>query len=555
MFSKMFNWLRVSEWSGWLLKDPRLWHVTGNSVSTVSSETVSEDSALNYSGVWAATRLLCGTGAGLPLPVYQGLVDEDREKAREHPVYRVMNGLFNPEMPAFQGRSLLWQWQVNRGNCFAEIVREGNAEGGELVALWPIHPMRVRLQRDEDGGLVYEVRNEPGEEPSYLPPWRMFHVPSIITHDGIVGHGVIEHARESVGAGIAMEKYGANWFGKNGGVPRIVIEHEAKWDDTQRKAFREEWSDIHGGANGSKVAILGGGATAKPLSISAEDSQFLETRQHNIEEIARWYGVPPHLLQHLLRATYNNVENLGLDFVKYSLLPWLRLWEQAIWHKLLRPGEREEMFAEHNVDALLRGDAASRAALYHNGINDGWMSPNEARKLENLPPRPGGDRFYVQGAIVALDDDGIPMLPEPAAAEPKALPAPGKDAESIHAEAASTLRRILKRDLRRLLTKESNAVTHAAKKDAGFVQRIDEFYETHRLTVSEAIAEPAQALAQHGVNIDPAEFAVTWTRTGKSAVLEASGTVKTKDELAAAVQSLVESNSWTERPEMAAGGV
>lgn len=544
--------------------DSRLWKtISGGGSKTTANELVSEETALNYSAVWAATRLLCGTGSSLPLPLYRGLIDEDRNKEREHPVSRVLNGLSNKEMPAMACRAVLWQWQVNYGNCYAEIVRDGDDPEGDLVAIWPIHPSRVKLDRDEDDEIFYEVRMGPGKEPIYLRPWRMLHVPSIITHDGIVGHGVIEHARESVGAGIAMEKYGANWFGKNGGVPRVVIEHQAKWDDTQRKSFREEWTAIHGGSDGSKIAILGGGATAKPLSISAEDSQFLETRQFNIEEIARWYGVPPHLLQHLLRATYNNVENLGLDFVKYSLLPWLKLWEQAIWHKLLRPSERDEYFAEHNVDALLRGDAASRGALYHQGINDGWMCPNEARKLENLPPRPGGDRFYIQGAIVVLDDDGVPQLPEkPAAKESTgqtpSSPAPDDGAEAIHAihaSATDSLRRILKRDLRRILTKESNAVTHAAKKDAGFVQRIDEFYATHQVTVSDAIAEPVQALSRHGVNIDAMEFAVTWTRCGKAAVLETSGTATTKDELSAAVARLVESSSWTERPEMVAGGV
>lgn len=553
IFGKAFGRLgaMVSEW---LLRDPRFWKTVGGGSPTTSSERVDEDTALNYSACWAATRLLCGTGASLPLPIFKGLADEERERARDHRAYRILNGLFNPEMTAMAGRSLLWQWQVNHGNGFAEIVREGNDPEGELVALWPIHPTRVKFERDEDGNLVYEIRNNPGEQPSYLRPWRMFSPPSIITNDGLVGHGVIEHARESIGAGIAMEKYGANWFGKNGGVPRIIIEHQAKWDDTQRKAFREEWSTMQGGPDGNKVAILGGGAVAKPISISAEDSQFLETRLHNVEEIARWYGVPPHLLQHLLRATYNNVENLGLDFVKYSLLPWLKLWEQEIWHKLLRESEREEMFAEHNVDALLRGDAASRAALYHNGINDGWLSPNEARKLENLPPRPGGNRFYVQGAIVALDDDGLPMLPEsPDPAKPDQV-STVDNSETIRAEAATTLRRILKRDLRRLLTKESNAVTHAAKKDAGFVQRIDEFYTAHQLTVSEAIAEPVQALAQHGVNIDASEFAATWTRAGKAAVLEVSGTANAS-QLAQAVETLVESKSWTERPEVVVGGV
>lgn len=531
----------VSSWFG----DARLWSSVDSGRKTVSSEYVSEEKALNYSAVWCATQLLCGTGASLPLPLYSGLMDEDRAKEREHPVYRILNGQPNREQTAYSFRSLMWQWQVNWGNAYAEIERQGNSSEGRIVALWPLHPSRVKVERDENRELVYEVRDESGGGKTYLDPWQMFHVPSIVTHDGIVGHGVIEHARESIGAGIAMEKYGANWFGSGGGVPRVVIEHPAKWDDQQRRAFREEWSAIYGGPEGQKVAVLGGGAKATPLSLNAEDSQFLQTRQFAIEEIARWYRVPPHMLQHLLRATYSNVEHLGIEFVQYSLIPWLRLWEQAIWQKLLTQREKESLFAEHNVDALLRGDSAARGAFYHQGINDGWLSRNEVRKFENLTPVDGGDTYYVQGAIVPLDDDGHPV--QPTAAEPVAPPMPaGTGNEDA---AAASLRRILKRDLRRMLTKETNAVTHAAKKDSGFVQRIDEFYSTHTLTLAEAITEPANGLAQCGVNIDPAVFAATWTQAGKSAVLEASGTATNATELATAVQRLVESKLWADRPE------
>jgi HK97 family phage portal protein len=546
--------IRVSDGLG-TLTDPRWWESTGVlGAKTTASVRVSEETALNYSAVWAATRLLCGTGSSLPLPVYKGLADEDRTKERSHPVSRCLNGLANPEMPAMAFRSVMWQWQVNRGNCFAEIVREGDDQEGDLVALWPIAPTRVKIERDELGNLIYEVRMNAGEPSLYLEPWQMFHVPSIITHDGIAGHGVIEHARETVGSGIAMEKYGANWFGQNGGVPRIIIQHQQKWDDTQRKAFREEWMAMQGGPDGSKVAILGGGAEAKPISISAEDSQFLETRQFNIEEIARWYGVPPHLLQHLLRATYNNVENLGLDFVKYSLLPWLKLWEQAIWHKLLREFEREEYFAEHNVDALLRGDAASRGALYHQGINDGWMSPNEARKLENLPPRPGGDRFYIQGAIVPLDENGIPEVPEKPAAVGGPSGSPAADpAEAIQvsgtplpATVVSSATRLLHRRLNWALNKETSVASRESRRAGGFVGEICEFYTQHATHVADEVGDAVSIIDSA---IDTQGFVSTWIENGRSMLVEAAA--RSPLDPKSSVQCLLESETWKSRPERA----
>lgn len=531
-------------------RDPTLWQQQGVGYGrkTASSEWVNEDSALTYSACWAATRLLCGTGGSLPFPLYQGLEDERRTKARTHPVYRVLNGMWNPEQTAAAARSLMWQWQVNSGNAYAEIVREGDRPDGAVIALWPLAPWRVRMERDDSGSLYYTVLNEETRKWDELEPERMLHIPSVITMDGITGKGVIAHARESIGAGLAMVKYGANWFGDNGGVPRVVVEHSGKWDDTQRSAFRKEWAEVHSGPEGSKIAVLGGGAKANPLTISAEDSQFLETQQHTVEEIARWYGVPPHMLQHLLRATFNNVENLGIEFVQYSLIPWLRVWEQCVWQKLLTPDEKLEYFAEHNVDALLRGDAASRSAFYHQAINDGWMNRNEVRKKENLDPVDGGEVFLVQGAMVPLDETGKPessfVNPAPAPAEPSE---PTEDMRTTERLA----QQVLRKNLSRMLTKETNAISDRANSADGFVQRVDEFYSRHATTLTDAVADAVTALANCGRKTDAAVFVAKWISDGKSAVLEASGRATSKDELTQCVRDVLQSATWTSRPERA----
>lgn len=527
----------------WTLKDPRYWpDALGGGRQTTAHEWVGEESALKWSAVWCATQLYCGIGASLPLPVYRGLDDETRKKVRQHPLYRLLNVSPNPEQTAFAFRSVMWQWQVNWGNAYAEIEREGNTRDAPLVNLWPLHPDRVRIKRDDQQTLYYEVRDDVGNKWDEVDAWRIWHIPSILTVDGIEGRGVIAHARETIGGGIAAEKKAAHSFGA-GNMPRVVIEHEQKWDDTQRKAFRQEWHAIHDGADGDSVAVLGGGAKANALSFSNQDSQFVESRGFSIEDIARWYNVAPHMLKRLVNSTYNNIELMGTEFVRYSLNPWLETWEQSIAKDLMTDRERKRYFAEHNVDALLRGDAQSRSAFYHSAINDGWMNRNEVRKLENLDPAPGGDTFIVQGALTPLDDNGHPVVPETPG---PAVPAASPQNSSVGEEALA--KRLLKRDLSRMLTKETKAVLQIAKTGGNFVVKVDDFYAKHVETVREATLETCEVL----MNGKSPTFASRWCGSGKSAVMDAAGRAG-KDELTAAVQSLVESKLWTDRPERTIG--
>lgn len=519
----------------WTLKDPRYWgEMLGGGRKTVSSEWVGEESALNYSAVWCATQLFCGIGGSLPLPVYKGLDDERRQKVRQHPVYRLLNVSPNPEQTAFSFRSIMWQWQVNWGNAYAEIEREGNTRDAPIVNLWPIHPDRVRIKRDDTHTLYYEVRDEYEHKWDEVDAWRIWHLPSILTSDGVLGRGVVQYARETIGCGLASTKAKAHGFG-GGNVPRVVIEHPGKMEDKQRLAFRQEWHEVHDSATGESVALLGGGAKASPLSFSNHDSQFLELMGHDVDEIGRWYGLPPHMLRRLVNSTYNNIELLGAEFIRYTLNPWLENWEQSIAKDLLNERERRRYFAEHNVDAILRGDAASRVALYHSGINDGWMSRNQARKMENMDPVPGGDTFLVQGAMVPLDENGKPpeaVKPAPAGPSPAK---PADDAGQIRAD-SELARRLLKRDLGRMLTKETKAVLHIAKNGGNFAAKVEEFYGKHLLIVQESTLETCEVL----MNGKSPMFASKWCGSGKTAVLDAGS---------ANVQTLVASRAWTQRPE------
>lgn len=546
-----------SLWDRFFEKRGHMWESLSSGRKTAAGEPVSEDTALNFSAVWCATRVLCGTGALLPLPVYRGLDGEERAKAREHILWRLLNKAPNRDMTAYNFRSVMWQWQVNWGNAFAEIVREGDDREAPIMSLWPIHPSRVTVDEDEDGFVAYQVYDPREHANVPVPSWKILHIPSIITHDGIVGQGVIARARETIAAGIAAEKYGANWFG-GAGVPRVVIEHAATWTDEARKAFRQEWDDIHSGSDGHRVAILQGGATAKPLSLSANDSQFLETRQFEVEEIARWYGIPPHLLQHLLRATFNNVEELGRNFVQYSLVPWLELWEQAIWQKLLTEDEQESLFVEHNVDALQRGNLQARSAYYQAMTAAALMTRNECRKLENLDPVEGGDTFLVQGAMVPLDGDGKPesrFVSGSASSTPQGMTEPDDDSEPIDTQAIiSSLHRVVAHDLSRLLTKETKAIADFARRPEAFLQRVEAFYDKQTVILRDELTETFGALTRCGISVSADAFVTGWIREGLTLVVEASGHA-TPDSLPQAIERTLESRTWTERPLRAVEGV
>lgn len=365
---------------------------------TSAAVPVSEQTAMTYSAVWAATRLLCGTGGWLPLDLFKRLPKGGREVVWDDPRETLVHDRPNREMPSMMFRATGIAQQVNAGNCYAEIERDRK---GFPIATWPIHHTRVRVKRDEDGALVYLVHNNDGTAVEF-PAADILHVPSMMSDDGIVGKGVIRHAMETIGFGLAMEKQGAGFFGDNA-LPRVIVKHPGMLDEQARNAFRKEWKGIYGGPHGDKVALLGAGGEIEALNLNYQELQFLEGRQHGIEEIARWYGIPPHMLQHLLRATFNNVEELGINFVVYSLIPWLKLWEQELWAKLLTLEEQATMFFEFNVNALMRGNAAARSAFYQIMVFSGLMSPNEARGFENLNPYDGGDQFVMQSAMVPVD--------------------------------------------------------------------------------------------------------------------------------------------------------
>ena len=377
---------------------------------STSGKRVNERSAMQMTAVYSCVRILSEAVAGLPLHLYQYTDGGRREKAVEHPLYFLLHDEPNPEMTSFVFRETLMTHLLLWGNAYAQIIRNGK---GEVMALYPLMPDRMTVDRDEKGRLYYEYATSSDDAPINkkstvkLSPSDVLHIPGL-GFDGLVGYSPIAMAKNAIGMAIACEEYGAKFFA-NGAQPSGVLEHPGTIKDPSR--VRESWQNTFGGSqNANKVAVLEEGMKYTPISISPEQAQFLETRKFQINEIARIFRVPPHMVGDLEKSSFSNIEQQSLEFVKYTLDPWVSRWEQSMVRSLLTVEEKKQYFIKFNVDGLLRGDYQSRMNGYAIGRQNGWMSANDIRELENLdriPEELGGDLYLINGNMTKLQDAGI----------------------------------------------------------------------------------------------------------------------------------------------------
>jgi HK97 family phage portal protein len=345
-----------------------------------SGVDVSEFTALNYSAVWAAVQCIAGDVGSLPLVLYKR-VGDGKEPLRDHPTYRLLHDQPNPDMTAVVFRETLQAHLLTWGNAYAEIEWRGD---GRPNALWPIEPNRVTPERTAGGGLRYKVQGY-NKADVYFAPEDMLHIPGL-GFDGTCGYSVIQKARESVGLGIAMERFGGAFFG-NGTTFGGILTHAGRLSDAARKNIRESFNAKHQGVHRAhNFALLEEGMTYTPLGVPPDDAQFLETRKFQITEIARWFQIPPHMLADLERATFSNIEQQQIDYYTRTLRRWLVRWEQEINRKLVL--QQGTQFVEHVIDGLLRGDIESRYAAYAVGRQWGWLSADDVRSKENMNPLP-----------------------------------------------------------------------------------------------------------------------------------------------------------------------
>lgn len=369
--------------------------------ATTSNKVVTEQSAMQMTAVYACVRVLAEAVAGLPLHIYEVQSEGGKQKAVNHPLFALLHDEPNTEMSSFVFRETMMTHLLLWGNAYAQILRNGK---NEIIGLYPLLPDKMNVERADTGQLYYLYFSSKGQ--IKLEPSEVLHIPGL-GFDGLVGYSPIAMAKNAIGLAIATEEYGSKFFA-NGANPGGVLEHPGTLKDPGK--IRESWNATFGGtSNAAKVAVLEEGMKYAPISIAPDQAQFLETRKFQINEIARIFRVPPHMVGDLEKSSFSNIEQQSLEFVKYTLDPWISRWEQAMTRSLLSKDEKKTYFIKFNVDGLLRGDYQSRMAGYATGRQNGWMSANDIRELENLDkisPEEGGDLYLVNGNMLPLINAG-----------------------------------------------------------------------------------------------------------------------------------------------------
>ena len=377
---------------------------------TTSGKPVNERTAMQTTAVYACVRILAEAIASLPLHVYEYQDDGGKKLVHDHPLYYLLHDEPNPEMTSFVFRETLMSHLLIWGNAYAQIIRDG---AGRVLGLYPLLPDKMDVQRDDRGNIYYVYSRNSNENPMFkeygnikLKAEDVLHIPGL-GFDGLIGYSPIAMAKNAVGMTLACEEYGASFFA-NGANPGGVLEHPGVLKDPSK--VRESWNSVYRGVNNAhKIAVLEEGMKYQQIGIPPEEAQFLETRKFQINEIARLYRIPPHMVGDLDKSSFSNIEQQSLEFVKYTLDPWVIRWEQSLQRSLLLPGEKGKYFIKLNVDGLLRGDYQSRMNGYAVGRQNGWFSANDIREMENMNPIPdeeGGNLYLVNGAMTKLADAG-----------------------------------------------------------------------------------------------------------------------------------------------------
>lgn len=459
----------------------------GYAFKTASGTTITPDTAMQTTAVYACVRILSESVASLPLITYRRLEDGGKERAPDFYLYPILHALPNPEMTSFElfetlmGHLALW------GNAYCEIEMDG---AGRVRALWPLRPDRMEIKRDrETQQIVYEYMLPNSSQPVTLSSERVMHLKGLSV-SGMVGLSPIAMARQSIGLALATEEFGARFYSNNA-QPGGVLEHPGKLGDEAYGRLKTSWTETHAGlSNAHRVAILEEGMKFEKIGIPPNDAQFLETRKYQTTEIARVFRIPPHMLADLDRATFSNIEQQSLEFVIHTIRPWLVRIEQSIVRSLLTEAERRVYFAEFLVDGLLRGDTQSRYSAYAIGRQWGWLSVNDVRGLENMNPVEDGDDYLVPMNMTTLGaptpDTGV----TPEAEEPVQEPAiaEGETEEDIQRSIAA-MSHVYRDAMQRIAKRVTRDTQDAARKHlaAGNVDKFNDWLDQFSLDLRQFI--------------------------------------------------------------------
>jgi HK97 family phage portal protein len=365
----------------------QLYQSGGLGFQTAAGRDVSETTALTLSAVYACVRIISESVAQLPLILYQR-VGRAKRRAMDHPLWALLHGSPNTRQTAYEFKRFAASSLALRGNTVAAVIRDLT---GRVVQIWPLRWEQVEVLVDplDQSKLLFRWRPSTGS----VQEWRQSevwyaHGQSI---DGVVGVSPIGYAREAMGLGLTLQDYAARYFG-NGARPGGVLETEQQLSDEAAVRLRESWQAQYSGDNAHRVAVLEQGLKYHAISASPEDAQFLESRKFSVLEVSRWFGVPPHMIFDLERATFSNIEHQSLEFVKFHLGPWLVNIETTLERDLLSAEERSQgYYLKFNVGGLLRGDSVARSNSHRTGVLTGYLTRNEVRELEDLDPIEGLD--------------------------------------------------------------------------------------------------------------------------------------------------------------------
>ena len=363
--------------------------------ASASGIVVNPQSAMQSGAVYSCIQVLAQSIAMLPLNLDRKDKDGSRQVADDHPLHGLPHDQPNDSQTSVEFFEMMVASLALRGNAYAYVNR---GRSGRVVELLPLHPDVVRANMTSGFRLEYQVTLPDGTFKT-LGPGELLHVRGL-TLNGWIGISPIAYARESIGLALATEKFGGQLF-RNGAKMGGVLEHPGKIGEDSYKRLKDTFDAAYSGENAHKTAILEEGMKFSKIGMTSEDSQFLETRKYQRSEIAAIFRVPPHMIGDLERATFSNIAQQSLEFVTYSLMPWLTRIEKAIKRDLLTEKERQQYTVKFNVNNLLRGDASARSTYYHNGILDGWLTRNEARKAES----------EIGIVLNPLDGLDVPLMP------------------------------------------------------------------------------------------------------------------------------------------------
>lgn len=484
---------------------------------TTAGVSVSPETSLQCSAVLACVRVISESVAALPFGLFKRRADGGKELAAGFPMHRVLSESPNGWMTSFEFRELMQSWLLLWGNAYAQIVP---GRYGSVTELIPLHPSRMKVKRIENGRLRY-LYTEPGQStPTPYSQDQIFHL-RWLTQDGVSGYVPTTLSRDAIALARATELHSSAYFG-NGARPGTVMEVDSPLKPETAERLRQSWEEMHRGPErASKTAVLPHGVHLKELSGSNESSQLIETRRYQVEEVARAFRVPAYMIGDLTKSSYSSVEQQGLDFVTFSLVPHLRRWETATRRDLLH--EDDDFFAEFDVRGLMRGDNAARAQYYRELWGLGVLSINEIRTAEGMNPIENGEKRFVQVNMALLESfvppDQAPPEGETPVKEGETVDSEGENtppegentppAPAEEARSASEL--VFKTTLRRLASLEADGILERRDRPA----KLAAWLEVHEKRMRTELLDACEAT---GRDID--DFVGGWMEKSRDLLLD-----------------------------------